>query len=61
MIKKHQERTAAFNVNIIASGGIKTLNNIKTLKRNGVYGVICGKSIYSGTLDLCKAIITAEK
>lgn len=47
--------------NVIASGGIKTINNIKTLKKNGVYGAICGKSIYSGTLDLKKAITAAKE
>jgi phosphoribosylformimino-5-aminoimidazole carboxamide ribotide isomerase len=54
--KNLQEKVASFGANVIASGGIKTLENIKTLKKNGVYGAICGKSIYSGTLDLRKAI-----
>jgi len=51
-----QEKVNVYGANIIASGGIKTLNNIKTLKKNGVYGAICGKSIYSGTLNLKQAI-----
>jgi phosphoribosylformimino-5-aminoimidazole carboxamide ribotide isomerase len=54
--KQLQKEVAAFGGNVIASGGIKTLENIKTLKRNGVYGAICGKSLYSGTLDLAKAV-----
>jgi phosphoribosylformimino-5-aminoimidazole carboxamide ribotide isomerase len=54
--KTLQEKVAFFGANVIASGGIKTLENLKTLKKNGVYGAICGKSIYSGTLDLAKAI-----
>ncbi|MCL2018356.1 MAG: 1-(5-phosphoribosyl)-5-[(5-phosphoribosylamino)methylideneamino]imidazole-4-carboxamide isomerase [Oscillospiraceae bacterium] len=51
-----QEKVKPFGANVIASGGIKTLENLKTLKKNGIYGAICGKSIYSGTLDLKKAI-----
>jgi phosphoribosylformimino-5-aminoimidazole carboxamide ribotide isomerase len=51
-----QEKVNVYGANVIASGGIKTLNNIKTLKKNGVYGAICGKSIYSGTLNLKQAI-----
>jgi len=57
--KRLQEEVARFKANVTASGGIKTLNNIKTLKSNGIYGAICGKSIYSGTLDLKKAIKAA--
>ncbi|MCL2754360.1 MAG: 1-(5-phosphoribosyl)-5-[(5-phosphoribosylamino)methylideneamino]imidazole-4-carboxamide isomerase [Oscillospiraceae bacterium] len=51
-----QTEVAEFGGNVIASGGIKTINNIKTLKKNGVYGAICGKSIYCGTLNLAAAI-----
>jgi phosphoribosylformimino-5-aminoimidazole carboxamide ribotide isomerase len=54
--KRLQEEVAVFGANVTASGGIKTINNIKTLKRNNIYGAICGKSLYSGTLDLGKAI-----
>lgn len=42
--------------NIIASGGIAQLSDIETLTREGIYGAICGKSIYAGTLDLSQAI-----
>jgi phosphoribosylformimino-5-aminoimidazole carboxamide ribotide isomerase len=41
---------------IIASGGIKTANDIKDLKSIGMHGAICGKSLYAGTLDLTEAI-----
>ncbi|MDR1754773.1 MAG: 1-(5-phosphoribosyl)-5-[(5-phosphoribosylamino)methylideneamino]imidazole-4-carboxamide isomerase [Eubacterium sp.] len=50
------EKTRAFGTNVIASGGVKTINNLLTLKKNGLYGAVCGKSIYSGNLDLKKAI-----
>ena len=42
--------------NIIASGGVKTMEDIKICKEMGLYGTICGKSIYSGSLDLAEAI-----
>ncbi|MCL2698244.1 MAG: 1-(5-phosphoribosyl)-5-[(5-phosphoribosylamino)methylideneamino]imidazole-4-carboxamide isomerase [Oscillospiraceae bacterium] len=51
-----QEKVSVYNASVIASGGIKSIENIKTLKKNKVYGAICGKSIYSGTLDLRQAI-----
>ena len=44
---------------IIASGGIKELSDIKNLMELGLYGAICGKSLYQGTLSLRQAIETA--
>lgn len=46
----------AVSCNITASGGIKDIDDIKAIKNMGLYGAICGKSIYSGTLDLSEAI-----
>lgn len=46
----------AVSCNIVASGGIKDIGDIKAVKDGGLYGVICGKSIYSGTLSLEEAI-----
>lgn len=44
------------NCNIIASGGVHTMDDIKACKEMGLYGTICGKSIYKGTLNLKEAI-----
>lgn len=41
---------------IIASGGIHTMKDIIALKEMGLYGAICGKSVYKGTLSLEEAI-----
>ena len=57
--KQLSREVGALGGNVIASGGIKTINNIKTLKRNNIYGAICGKSLYSGTLDLREAVKVA--
>jgi len=46
----------AVKCNIIASGGIHTMKDIIDLKEMGLYGAICGKSIYKGTLSLKEAI-----
>lgn len=45
---------------IIASGGVHTIEDIRKCKELGLYGTICGKSIYKGTLDLREAIALAE-
>lgn len=41
---------------VIASGGVTDINDIIALKNENLYGAICGKSIYKGTLNLIKAI-----
>lgn len=46
---------------ITASGGVHNIEDIKACKKMGLYGAICGKSLYSGTLDLREAIEAAEK
>lgn len=46
----------AVNCNVVASGGIKNIDDIKELKKKDAYGVIIGKAIYSKTLSLKEAI-----
>ena len=46
----------AVSCNIIASGGICDIGDIQALKELGVYGAICGKSLYKGTLELKDAL-----
>jgi len=52
---------AAVECDIIASGGIHTMKDIIALKEMGLYGAICGKSIYKGTLSLEEAIAYSSK
>ena len=50
-------------VNIIASGGVSNIEDIKKLKEIeslGIIGAITGKAIYEGTLDLKEAIEVAN-
>lgn len=47
--------------NIIASGGVHTMDDIIACKEMGLYGTICGKSIYKGTLNLAEAIAYSEE
>ena len=51
-----KELSGSVSINIIASGGIHDINDIIMLKSMNLYGAICGKSIYSGSIDLREAI-----
>ena len=46
----------AVSCDITASGGVTNINDILELKSKNLYGAICGKSIYEGTLDLRQAV-----
>lgn len=53
------ELAKAVNVPVIASGGISNIEDIKkvlTLVESGVTGMITGRALYEGTLDLAAAI-----
>jgi len=45
--------------NIVASGGVTTLDDVKRLRDMGLYGSIIGKAYYAGTIDLAAAVETA--
>jgi len=44
------------NARVMASGGIRCLDDIMALKELGVYGVIVGRALYEGRLDLREAL-----
>ena len=46
----------AVSCQIVASGGVTTLDDVKRLRDMGLYGAIIGKAYYAGTLDLAEAI-----
>ena len=49
----------AYHMNIIASGGVSTLEDVKILARLGLHGAIIGKAYYTGAIDLKTAIEVA--
>lgn len=55
-LKQLDDLTHEVSCDIIASGGVTVLKDIINLSDLEVYGAICGKAIYSGTLDLRQAI-----
>ncbi len=47
---------AEFSLDIVASGGVTTLDDVKALSDMGIYGAILGKALYAGKIDLKEAI-----
>jgi len=54
----------AVKIPVIASGGLHNLGDVEALcavQDEGIEGVICGRSIYEGTLDLASAQLRADE
>ena len=54
----HLYRTLSrrYRVDITASGGVSSMNDIAALKEMDMYGAIIGKAYYTGAIDLKKAV-----
>ncbi len=61
-VAAQQEMVNTVNIPVIASGGIATAEDIRSLLRiKKLWGAITGKAIYSGSLDLREAIRLTEE
>ena len=56
----YKELSERYDVNIIASGGVSSLDDIKALTEMQLYGAIIGKAYYTGAIELTVAIRLAE-
>lgn len=59
-LKAMEEMVKAVKIDVIASGGVTSLQDIKDLKNIGVSGAIVGKALYTGDIDLKEAIAAAK-
>ena len=57
----YQQLSSEFALDIVASGGVSSLDDVEYLTRMKLYGAIVGKAYYTGAIDLKKAIEVAER
>ena len=55
----YKELSESMNLDIIASGGVSTLEDIRALADFGLHGAIVGKAYYTGAIDLAEAVQAA--
>ena len=55
----YRELSRTFGMQIIASGGVSSLEDVKKLAGLGIHGAIIGKAYYTGAVDLRQAIEVA--
>lgn len=55
-LELYKKLSEKFSVNITASGGVSSMEDIKALRKMNIYGAIIGKAYYIGAIDLKEAI-----
>ena len=56
----YRQLSETLGLQITASGGVSTLEDVEALRKMNLYGAIIGKAYYTGDIDLKKAIEVAK-
>lgn len=56
----YRELSERFTIDITASGGVSSLDDVKALRKMNLYGAIIGKAYYTGDINLSEAIEVAK-
>ncbi len=56
----YRELSETLSLDITASGGVSTIEDVRRLAALGIYGAIIGKAYYTGAISLAEAIRVAE-
>ena len=56
----YKELSEKYDMQIVASGGVSSLDDVKELRAFELYGAIIGKAYYTGAIDLSEAIEVAK-
>lgn len=56
----YSELSRKFSMDITASGGVSSLEDVKKLAKLGIYGAIIGKAYYTGAISIKEAIEVAK-
>lgn len=59
-VKATKELSDATGIDVIASGGVSTMEDLEAIHANGIHGAIIGKALYEKRIDLEKAISVFE-
>ena len=57
----YERLSREFRLDIIASGGVSSLEDVRALAGLGIHGAIIGKAYYTGAIDLKEAIAAARE
>ena len=55
-LELYRTLSETFDMNIVASGGVSSMDDVVALRAMNLYGAIIGKAYYTGAIDLAQAI-----
>lgn len=55
-LELYRELSAKYSLDITASGGVSSIDDVQELRKINLYGAIIGKAYYTGAVDLKEAI-----
>ena len=58
-VELYRQLKERFGMNIIASGGVSSIDDVRALSEMDIFGAIVGKALYTGDVDLERAISVA--
>lgn len=59
-IDLYKHLSDSYSIDLVASGGVSTLNDVRTLNAMNIHGAILGKALYTGAIDLKEAIVITK-
>ena len=60
-LELYRQLSEKCKVDIVASGGVTTLDDVKRLAEMKLYGAILGKALYTGNIDLAAAVTLTKE
>ena len=55
-LEMYRELSQKYSLDIVASGGVSTINDITELRKMELYGAIIGKAYYTGAIKISDAL-----
>lgn len=59
-LELYRQLSEKFDLDITASGGVSSMEDIRQLRKMNIYGAIIGKAYYTGAIDLADALEAAK-
>ena len=60
-LEMYRELSEKYSLDIVASGGVSTLSDVRELAKMKLYGAIIGKAYYTGAINITDAVKVAEE
>ena len=56
----YKKLSSELDLDLVASGGVSSMDDVRSLKASGIYGAIIGKALYTKDIDLKEALEAAK-